>query len=64
MRMVRLIETFPIKAAMRPDILMRHSRHRLVEKHDLGIERERGCNFEGALASIGKLSCGRFRELS
>src|SRR5882672_2462892 len=37
------------------DILVSHPGHRLVEQHELGIERERGGDLERALAAIGQL---------
>src|SRR5215510_8636479 len=36
------------------DILMPHPGHRLVEQHELGIERKRGGDLERALATIGQ----------
>src|SRR5262249_48888162 len=35
------------------DVLVAHTRHRLVQQHHLGVERERGCYLECALAPVG-----------
>src|SRR5689334_8496696 len=40
------------------DILVPHPGHRLIEQHELGIERERGGNLERALATIGQFGRG------
>ncbi|MNF18492.1 hypothetical protein D3C80_2226020 [compost metagenome] len=37
------------------DIFMAHARHRLIEQQDLRIERQRGGDFERALAAIGQI---------
>src|SRR5262249_52628575 len=44
------------------DVLVPHARHRLVEQHQLGIERERRCDLERALAAVGQLRRGPMRE--
>ena len=41
------------------DVFVAHACHRLVEQHHLGIERQRGCDLERALAAIRHLDCGR-----
>src|SRR6478609_9403995 len=40
------------------DVLMAHAGHRLVEQHHLRIERQRGGDFQRALAAIGHLDRG------
>ena len=40
------------------DVLMAHACRRLVEQQHLRIERERRCNFQRALAAIGKFDRG------
>ena len=41
---------------------MTHAGHRLVQEHHLGIERQRGSDFERALAPIRHLDRGRAGE--
>src|SRR5579859_3387138 len=46
------------------DVFMAHPGHRFVEQHHLGIERERGCDLERALAAVGHLDRGRIGKLA
>lgn len=46
------------------DVLVAHTGHRLVQQHHLGVERERGCDLECALAPVGHLDRGRIGKLA
>src|SRR5665213_3784498 len=46
------------------DVLMAHAGHRFVEQHHFGIERQRGRDFQRALAPIGHLDRRRVGELA
>ena len=38
------------------DVLVAHARHRLVEEHHFGLDRERGGEFERPFAAVGYLA--------
>src|SRR6516162_9930935 len=46
------------------DVLVAHAGHRLVEQHHFGIERERGCDLERALAAVGHFDGRRRGEFA
>src|SRR6478672_4949816 len=46
------------------DVLVAHAGHRLVQQHHLGVERERRCDLERALAAVGHLDRGRIGKLA
>ena len=50
---VRLAATFLISCVHPVDVLVAHALRRLVEQHQLGLDRERGGDLERALAAVG-----------
>ena len=60
---VRLAATLRISSATRSDVLVAHALGRLVEQHQLGVERQRGGDLERALAAVGHLDRQRIGEL-